>query len=118
GSAGVCSCELGQDAPVSLTAHPAPIDPERLAPALEPFGHSHALPSEAYTSPEVFEWELEHFFDASWLCLGRAGARHRHPSSGEWRGGACSSTPPAMGSDSPGTWAPSTTTSPRTSPSD
>ena len=53
---------------------PAPIDPERLAPALEPFGHSHALPSEAYTSTELFEWELEHFFDASWLCLGRAGA--------------------------------------------
>ncbi|MGH2528027.1 MAG: hypothetical protein ACRDH0_01600, partial [Actinomycetota bacterium] len=68
------------------TLHPAPIDPERLAPALEPFGHSHALPSESYTSPEVFEWELEHFFDASWLCLGRAGARHRHPSSVEWRG--------------------------------
>src|SRR6266508_508734 len=67
-------------------AQPAPIDPERLAPALEPFGHSHALPSEAYTSPEVFEWELEHFFDASWLCLGRVGARHRHPSSVEWRG--------------------------------
>jgi len=72
--------------PVTDAARPAPIDPERLAPALEPFGRSHALPPEAYTSPEVFEWELEHFFDASWLCLGRAGARHRHPSSVEWRG--------------------------------
>src|SRR6266508_1952741 len=98
-------------------AQPAPIDPERLAPALEPFGHSHALPSEAYTSPEVFDWELEHFFDASWLCLGRAGARHHHPSSVEWRGWEFVN-PSGDASRSTGTSATSTTTSPRTSPND
>jgi glycine betaine catabolism A len=29
------------------------------------------LPPQAYTSQDVFEWELEHFFEGSWVCLGR-----------------------------------------------
>jgi glycine betaine catabolism A len=50
-----------------------PIDPRLLAQSLRPFGASSTLPAEAYTSEAVFEWELEHFFDGSWVCVGRAG---------------------------------------------
>ena len=35
------------------------------------------LPTAAYTSPEVFAWEREHFFDPSWMCTGRAGTHAR-----------------------------------------
>ena len=28
------------------------------------------LPAEAYTSPEVFDWEMEHFFEEGWVFLG------------------------------------------------
>ena len=48
-----------------------PVARESLAPALAPFGQSSTLPSEAYTSESVFRWELEHFFDRSWVCIGR-----------------------------------------------
>ena len=49
-----------------------PVAPESLAPALAPFGKSSTLPPEAYTDERVFRWELEHFFDRSWVCIGRA----------------------------------------------
>ena len=29
------------------------------------------LPAAAYTNPDVFDWEREHFFARSWICLGR-----------------------------------------------
>ena len=29
------------------------------------------MPAEAYTSPEVLEWERRHLFAGSWTCLGR-----------------------------------------------
>jgi Rieske 2Fe-2S family protein len=64
----------------------SPIDPEALARSLGPFGHSVGLPAEAYISREVFAWEREHFFDASWVCLGRAGLERRRPDSISWRG--------------------------------
>jgi glycine betaine catabolism A len=52
---------------------PAPIDAAALAPVLGPaLQGSRTLPAEAYTSQEVFDWETEHFFEAGWLCLGRA----------------------------------------------
>jgi len=49
-----------------------PVARESLAPALAPFGKSSTLPSEAYTSESVFRWELDHFFDRTWVCVGRA----------------------------------------------
>jgi hypothetical protein len=49
-----------------------PIARELLAPSLEPFGRSLTLPPGAYTDRSVFLWEQEHFFDASWVCAGRA----------------------------------------------
>ncbi|HEU4356361.1 MAG TPA: aromatic ring-hydroxylating dioxygenase subunit alpha [Actinomycetota bacterium] len=52
---------------------PAPIDAARLEPVLGPsLAQSRTLPAEAYTTPAVFEWETEHFFEGGWLCLGRA----------------------------------------------
>ncbi|MEP6759894.1 MAG: aromatic ring-hydroxylating dioxygenase subunit alpha [Sporichthyaceae bacterium] len=49
-----------------------PLDPAALDDALQPFGSSTMLPAEAYTSPAVFAWEQQHFFAASWVCLGAA----------------------------------------------
>jgi glycine betaine catabolism A len=52
---------------------PSPIDPELLRPVLAPsLGESRTLPAQAYLSPEVFDWEQEHFFESGWVCLGRA----------------------------------------------
>ena len=50
---------------------PAPIDPRSLEPVLRPFGESRLLPAEAYSSPDVFAWEVKHFFEWGWVCLGR-----------------------------------------------
>ncbi len=49
----------------------APIDPELLARALQPFGESTMLPSAAYTDPAVLAWERRHFIAGSWACVGR-----------------------------------------------
>jgi Rieske 2Fe-2S family protein len=51
---------------------PAPLDGGQLATALRPFGESRMLPPAAYTSPEVFGWEREHFFGGGWTCAGHA----------------------------------------------
>jgi len=60
-------------APVTLraTASP-PIDPSALQAVLAPLPESRALPADAYVSDEVFLWEMEHFFERSWVCVGRA----------------------------------------------
>jgi len=50
---------------------PAPINPELLKPALADFRESYTLPGVAYTSEEIFSWEMQHFFEDSWVCLGR-----------------------------------------------
>ena len=53
---------------------PGPSRPRRpwgRAPALEPLGRSRTLPAEAYLSPDLFTWEIDHIFTGSWLCLGR-----------------------------------------------
>jgi Rieske 2Fe-2S family protein len=47
-----------------------PLDPLALDDALQPFGSSTMLPAEAYTSATVLAWEQQHFFAASWVCLG------------------------------------------------
>jgi glycine betaine catabolism A len=49
-----------------------PIARELLAPSLAPFGRSSTLPAEAHTDGSVFQWEQEHFFDRSWVCIGRS----------------------------------------------
>ena len=49
----------------------APIDRELLGPSLADFRESYTLPGVAYTSPELFAWEMRHFFDDSWTYLGR-----------------------------------------------
>lgn len=51
---------------------PVPIDPALLERSAAPFLESRTLPAEAFTSPDVLEWELEHFFQGSWVCAGRA----------------------------------------------
>jgi Rieske 2Fe-2S family protein len=51
---------------------PAPIDLELVKPALAGFRESYTLPGVAYTSTELFEWEMRNFFEPSWVCLGRA----------------------------------------------
>ncbi len=49
----------------------APIARELIAPAMADFRESYTLPGIAYTSPELFAWEMRHFFDDAWTCLGR-----------------------------------------------
>jgi len=53
---------------------PAPIERRLIEPSLADFRESYTLPGEAYTSDELFRWEMRHFFDASWACLGRTDA--------------------------------------------
>jgi Rieske 2Fe-2S family protein len=55
----------------------APLDEAAVRRCLEPFGLAVGLPTAAYTSPEVFAWEREHFFDPSWMCTGRTGTHAR-----------------------------------------
>ena len=51
----------------------SPIDPALLEPVLAPsLDGSRTLPAEAYTSQAVFDWEVEHFFEDGWVCVGRA----------------------------------------------
>jgi glycine betaine catabolism A len=51
---------------------PAPIDLAAVELAIGPLGSSKTLPATAYISPEVFAWEQKHFFEESWMCVGRA----------------------------------------------
>jgi Rieske 2Fe-2S family protein len=51
---------------------PAPLDKEPLRAVLAPLGQSRTLPAEAYVSHEILDWELEHFFDGMWVCVGRS----------------------------------------------
>ena len=51
---------------------PAPLDPAGIAASRREHGEAVMLPAAAYTSPEVFAWELRHVFAGAWTCLGRA----------------------------------------------
>ncbi|HEX2049418.1 MAG TPA: aromatic ring-hydroxylating dioxygenase subunit alpha [Actinomycetota bacterium] len=53
---------------------PAPIDPDALRRCVAPDRDVRTLPAAAYVSDAVHRWELEHFFDASWVCVGRSSA--------------------------------------------
>ena len=58
-----------------MPADRAPLAPEdalALDAVTRPLGESSALPGGAYTSREVFDWEMERFFVAGWVCLGRS----------------------------------------------
>src|ERR671911_650006 len=48
-----------------------PIDRELLASSVVSEGQMN-LPAEAYTDAAVLDWEKEHFFDGSWVCVGRS----------------------------------------------
>lgn len=50
---------------------PAPLDEAAIKEALVPFGSSAGLPSAAYRSSEVYDWEVEQFFAGTWFCVGR-----------------------------------------------
>ena len=47
------------------------LDSSALERVLAPFGQSRNLPQEAYTSAEVFAWELRTLYGNSWVCIGR-----------------------------------------------
>jgi Rieske 2Fe-2S family protein len=51
---------------------PAPIAVEDVEASLRPFGRSRMLPRAAYVDDEVLAWERLNFFDAGWVCIGRA----------------------------------------------
>ena len=50
---------------------PAPIDRALIEPSLADFRESYTLPGVAYVSDELYAWEMRHFFEATWICLGR-----------------------------------------------
>ncbi len=49
----------------------APIDRELLSLSVISEGQM-SLPAEAFNDDAVLDWEMEHFFDESWVCVGRA----------------------------------------------
>ena len=48
-----------------------PLDRELLVSSVVPDGQM-SLPRAAYTDDSVLAWEMEHFFDQSWVCVGRS----------------------------------------------
>jgi Rieske 2Fe-2S family protein len=48
-----------------------PVSREMLARSVTSEGQM-SLPAEAYADASVFRWEMEHFFDGSWVCVGRS----------------------------------------------
>ena len=48
-----------------------PINREQLARSIISEGQM-SLPAEAYADASVLRWEMEHFFDGSWVCVGRS----------------------------------------------
>jgi Rieske 2Fe-2S family protein len=49
-----------------------PLNPAALERAAAPLGSATLLPGDAYASDDVFAWERIHFFDESWVCVGRS----------------------------------------------
>jgi len=54
-----------------MSSKAAPIDPQVLQGSLAEFRQSYTLPGVAYTSPDLFAWEMREFFEPSWVCFGR-----------------------------------------------
>jgi glycine betaine catabolism A len=52
----------------------APVEEETIKQCLASFPNdARTLPAAAYVSHDVFRWEQEHFFEESWVCVGRSG---------------------------------------------
>jgi Rieske 2Fe-2S family protein len=49
----------------------APLDLTAVERVLQHCEVATTLPGEAYASPDVFAWEVEHFFEGGWACVGR-----------------------------------------------
>ncbi len=49
----------------------APLDLAAVERVLQPFERALTLPGDAYASEDVFAWEVENFFEGSWMCIGR-----------------------------------------------
>jgi Rieske 2Fe-2S family protein len=49
----------------------SPLDPGALERVLRLLPDAFPLPPEAFIDPVVLSWELERFFEASWVCVGR-----------------------------------------------
>jgi Rieske 2Fe-2S family protein len=50
---------------------PSSLGVEDLKRVIERFGENRTLPAAAYTTDEVFEWEIQNLFGATWICVGR-----------------------------------------------
>jgi Rieske 2Fe-2S family protein len=67
---------------VTQTVDAPPLPRSELEAVFDPRGSGRMLPRGAYTDPAVMQWELQHFFAGSWVCVGRVekvaqpGARH------------------------------------------
>ena len=51
----------------------APLDLDAVELVLRPFERALTLPGDAYGSQAVHDWEVAHFFEGSWACIGRTG---------------------------------------------
>src|SRR5215208_7035878 len=58
---------IGSKGGASMT----PLDRELLVSSVVPDGQM-SLPGAAYTEDSVLTWEMDHFFDESWVCVGRS----------------------------------------------
>ncbi|MGA7436390.1 MAG: aromatic ring-hydroxylating dioxygenase subunit alpha [Solirubrobacterales bacterium] len=56
------------------TTNGLPLDREDILRTQRPLARASMLPPAAFTSPEVFEWELEKIFTDGWICLGHVSA--------------------------------------------
>jgi len=55
-----------------MSCKTCPLDRADLEPVVAPIGFSRTLPAGAYVSEEVLAWERRHFFEGSWVCVGRS----------------------------------------------
>jgi Rieske 2Fe-2S family protein len=60
------------DAEDGMKATGRPFAEDELASVFLPLGTSTGLPARAYRTDDVFEWEVDHLFDGSWVCVGRS----------------------------------------------
>src|SRR5215211_8321004 len=68
-------CREASNGRVGRGVFMAPIDRELLSSSVIS-EEQMSLPATAYTDDSVLEWKLEHFFDESWVCVGRSGDLH------------------------------------------
>src|SRR5437867_4455833 len=68
---GIAVTNANETSPLRPQPPPSPIDPSALLPVLDPLGRARTLPGVAYASEEVLAWEGAHFFEDSWVCVGR-----------------------------------------------